>query len=148
MNKIKEALQNLQLALEEKNIKLNRILVDKTLPLKYELVTGLNYDDTPRVACDPFTQLNVEGVVIVGQDNELYREHPEWPTKTPVQTRWVNVYDDFECLHKTELDAINTANYDELVATVPVLIEYEEEDEPTHTRALARYEEKMHAQQK
>ena len=79
LHRITKALEELKAALREEDMVLKRLLVDKTLPLKYELSTGQLYTDEPRVACDPFTSLVIAETTIVGQDNERLRNHSEWP---------------------------------------------------------------------
>jgi hypothetical protein len=79
LNRITRALEELKAALGEENMKLHKLLVDKTLPLKYEILTGKNWNDEPRVACDPFCSLVVAETTIVGMDNEYLRNHKEWP---------------------------------------------------------------------
>ena len=79
MRKIEQALVNLKDALAARGMKLEKILVDKTIPTKYELMTGYSWSDEPRVACDPFTRFEINGINVVGRDNEAMRNHPEWP---------------------------------------------------------------------
>ena len=76
---IERTLYDLKEELAAQGMTLQRILVDKTMPIKYELMTGKPYDEEPRIPCDPFTTLVVKGITIVGQDNELFRNHKEWP---------------------------------------------------------------------
>lgn len=78
MDKLAVAVEQLKVvAKQELGLEVQKILVDKTLPLKYELTTGKKYGSEE--ACDPFTSLQAAGVVIVGRDNERLRNHPEWP---------------------------------------------------------------------
>ncbi len=76
---IATALEQLKDALAIENITLKRILVDKTLDLKYELSTGRSAKDYPKTPCDPFNSLVIGGITVVGQDNEFIRNHREWP---------------------------------------------------------------------
>jgi len=73
------AMSVLKIEADKLGIKVEKILVDKTLPIKYELSTGKDYNEEPRVPCDPFSTLIVGQVKIIGRDNEKLRMHPEWP---------------------------------------------------------------------
>ena len=79
LHRIESALEELKSALKEEDIELKRLLVDKTLPLKYELSTGQLYTDEPRVPCDPFSSLCIAEITVVGQDNERLGNDSEWP---------------------------------------------------------------------
>ena len=77
--RIKAAITELKSAMEEQGMILERILVDKTLPITYELKTGRSYNEEPRTPTDPFDTFVVSGVTIVGRDNEQIRNHKQWP---------------------------------------------------------------------
>jgi hypothetical protein len=77
LDELAAAIGQLQAAAAKEGMKIEKIMVDKTLDLKYELTTGLSIDD-PKIACDPFTSFVVAGVTIVGRDNEWLRNHKEW----------------------------------------------------------------------
>lgn len=79
LHRITKAIEELKAAFGDENMKLKRILVDKTLDIKYELSTGKSVKDYPKVACDPFTTLCIADIVVVGQDNDYLRNHKEWP---------------------------------------------------------------------
>lgn len=75
---VEEAITRLEEELNKLGISLKKVLVDKTLPLKYELTTGKPYDKLPKVPCDPFSSLVIADILVVGEDNERLRKHKQW----------------------------------------------------------------------